>query len=38
MFCIDAKCRNLKRNETGTKQKQNEKEAKNCHNFLFEAK
>jgi hypothetical protein len=38
MFRIYAKHRNLKRNENGTKQKQNEKEAKNCHHFRFEAK
>jgi hypothetical protein len=38
LFRIDAKRRNLKRNENGTKRKQNEKEAKNCHHFRFEAK
>jgi hypothetical protein len=38
LFRIDAKRRNLKRNENGTKKKQNEKEAKNCHHFRFEAK
>ncbi len=38
LFRIDAKRRNLKRNKNGTKRKQNEKEAKNCHHFCFEAK
>jgi hypothetical protein len=38
LFCIDAKHRNLKRNKNGTKQKQNEKETKNCHYFCFGAK
>jgi hypothetical protein len=38
LFRIDAKHENLKRNENGTKRKQNEKEAKNCHHFRFEAK
>jgi hypothetical protein len=38
LFRIDAKHRNLKRNENGTKRKQNEKEEKNCHHFRFEAK
>ncbi len=38
LFRIDAKRRNLKRNENGTKRKQNEKEAKNCHNFCSEVK
>jgi hypothetical protein len=37
LFRIDAKRRNLKRNENGTKRKQNEKKAKNCHNFRFSA-
>jgi hypothetical protein len=37
-FRIDEKRRNLKRNENGTKRKQNEKEAKKCYNFRFEAK
>jgi hypothetical protein len=37
-FPIYAKRRNLKRNKNGTKWKQNEKEAKNCHHFRFEAK
>jgi hypothetical protein len=34
LFRIDTKRRNLKRNENRTKQKQNEKEAKNCHRFF----
>jgi hypothetical protein len=38
LFRINTKHRNLKRNENGTKQKQNKKEAKNCHRFRFEAK
>jgi hypothetical protein len=38
LFRINAKRRNLKRNKNGTKRKQNEKEAKNCHHFHFEAK
>ncbi len=38
LFRIDAKRRNLKRNENGSKRKQNKKEAKNCHHFLSEAK
>jgi hypothetical protein len=38
LFCNDAKRRNLKRNKHRTKRKQNEKEAKNCHHFCFEAK
>jgi hypothetical protein len=38
LFRIDAKRRNLKRNENGTKRKRNKKEAKNCHNFRSEAK
>jgi hypothetical protein len=38
LFRIDAKHGNLKRNENGNKRKQNEKEAKNCHHFHFEAK
>jgi hypothetical protein len=38
LFRIDAKHRNLKRNENGMNRKQNEIEAKNCHHFRFEAK
>jgi hypothetical protein len=38
LFRIDAKRRNLKQNENGMKQKQNKKEAKNCHHFRFKAK
>jgi hypothetical protein len=38
LFRIDAKRRNLKRNENGTKRKQNKKEAKNCHHFRFKPK
>jgi hypothetical protein len=38
LFRIDAKRRNLKRNENGKKRKQNKKKAKNCHHFRFEAK
>jgi hypothetical protein len=38
LYRIDAKRRNRKQNENRTKRKPNEKEAKNCHHFWFEAK
>ncbi len=38
LFRIDAKHKNLKRNENGMKRRQNEKDAKNCNYFRFEAK
>jgi hypothetical protein len=38
LFRIDAKCRNLKRNENGTKRKQNEKEAKKLLSFSLRSK